>query len=334
MSRVDVVVPCYNYGRFLRECVTSVLTQQCVDVRVLIIDDCSSDNTPHIAASLVAEDSRVEYRRHGVNRGHVATYNEGLLEWTSADYCLLLSADDLLAPGALERSAVIFAQHSEVGLVYGDAPKIQHTPQNSGGAASPYRIEIMTGHEFLELSCREADNIVPTPTAVVRTNLQHRIGGYRADLPHSCDMEMWLRIAAHAAVARVHGTQGYYRLHGQNMSVGYAGVRDLTSRRAAFNALFQTCGDLVPDRDRLSILANQMLAEISFWRASECFESREPELCDAYLKLAREYFPQIQQAGQWRRLRIKRALGVHAWAIFAVFLRSLRRRLMRRPQPL
>ena len=50
MSRVDVIVPCYNYGRFLRECVESVLSQP-VDVRVLIIDDASTDDTPQVAAN-------------------------------------------------------------------------------------------------------------------------------------------------------------------------------------------------------------------------------------------------------------------------------------------
>ena len=42
----------------------------------------------------------MEFRRHPVNRGHIATYNEGL-EWASGDYLLVLSADDMLTPGAL-----------------------------------------------------------------------------------------------------------------------------------------------------------------------------------------------------------------------------------------
>src|SRR5437016_876838 len=107
MASVDVVVPCYNYGRFLRQCVGSVLAQEGVDVRVLVIDDCSSDHTPEVGRALAAADPRVEYRRHPVNRGHHPTYNEGLA-WASADYCLLLSADDLLTRGALARAARVF----------------------------------------------------------------------------------------------------------------------------------------------------------------------------------------------------------------------------------
>ena len=102
--RVDVVIPCYNYARFLEDCVGSVLSQEGVDVRALIIDDRSGDDTFEVGTNLIRRDSRVLFRRHSQNRGHIATYNEGLLEWVEAEYALLLSADDMLAPGALRRA--------------------------------------------------------------------------------------------------------------------------------------------------------------------------------------------------------------------------------------
>src|SRR5262245_8631151 len=94
---VSVIIPCYNYAEFLPRCVESILDQPGVDVSVLVIDDCSSDDTPEVAARLAAQDPRVSVRRHEVNRGHIATYNEGL-EWASGDYIVLISADDLLTP--------------------------------------------------------------------------------------------------------------------------------------------------------------------------------------------------------------------------------------------
>src|SRR5262245_8621798 len=100
MPSVDVFVPCYNYGRFLRECVGSVLAQPGVEVRVLILDDCSTDDSAEVGRALAASDPRVEYRRHATNRGHIATYNEGI-DWAAADCTMLLSADDLLTQGAL-----------------------------------------------------------------------------------------------------------------------------------------------------------------------------------------------------------------------------------------
>ena len=98
MSTVSVIIPCYNYAHFLRECVESVVSQAGVEVHVLIIDDASADNTAEVAAELLAHHPGVEYRRHEKNCGHIATYNEGLA-WASGDYTVLLSADDLLTPG-------------------------------------------------------------------------------------------------------------------------------------------------------------------------------------------------------------------------------------------
>ena len=58
MATVDVVIPCDNYARDLRSGVRSVLSQADVDVRILIIDDASTDDTPQVAAELAGSDPR------------------------------------------------------------------------------------------------------------------------------------------------------------------------------------------------------------------------------------------------------------------------------------
>ena len=119
MASVDVVVPCYNYGRFLETCIRSIIRQDGVSVRVLIIDDASTDNSPDVGQRLASEDDRVHFRRHEGNAGHIATYNEGLLEWAASDYVLLISADDVVAPGALARAAGVMDCDLRVGLCFG-----------------------------------------------------------------------------------------------------------------------------------------------------------------------------------------------------------------------
>src|SRR6266404_5936013 len=120
MASVDVAVPCYQFGRFLRDCVTSALRQDIEDLRVLIIDNASTDNTLDVARKLAAEDRRVEVVAHQTNLGPFASFNEGI-DWASADYFMLLCADDLLAPGSLARAVSVMAQHPEVNLTYGRA---------------------------------------------------------------------------------------------------------------------------------------------------------------------------------------------------------------------
>ncbi|WP_460807831.1 glycosyltransferase family 2 protein [Micromonospora zhanjiangensis] len=93
---VSVVIPCYNYGHYLPECVHSVLSQSGVEVDVLIVDDASPDGSAEVARELSA-DPRVRLIAHRENRGHIATYNEGLAA-VDGEYVVLLSADDLLSP--------------------------------------------------------------------------------------------------------------------------------------------------------------------------------------------------------------------------------------------
>src|SRR5262249_25662192 len=118
MSSVDIVIPCYNYGRYLQNCVQSILQQRGVDVRILIIDDASTDDSPDVGRDLARTHPQVSFVRHERNRGHIATYNEGI-EWASGQYFLLISADDYLLPGALLASTQFMDDHPEVGFTFG-----------------------------------------------------------------------------------------------------------------------------------------------------------------------------------------------------------------------
>src|SRR5207248_1376403 len=140
------------------------------------------------------------------------------LGWADGDYSLLLSADDLLAPGALRRAARAMDADPGVGLTYGRQVLFSSdAPPTGGPATADGGWRVVGGGEFIEWCCRTGQNPVATPTAVVRTSLQKQLGGYRKELPHTGDMELWLRFAAHAAVAVINAEQAYKRMHPGNM---------------------------------------------------------------------------------------------------------------------
>ncbi len=317
VSSVSVIVPCYNYASYLRGCVESVLSQEGVDVRILIIDDASPDNTPEVGMQLAKEDSRVEYRRHSVNQKHIATYNEGLA-WASGDHTLLLSADDMLTPGALVRAARVMDAHPEVGLVYGRQILLDNTAQS--GSLMKVREEegyrLMTGPAFVASLCCSASNPVNTPTAVIRTSLLARTGGYRADLPHTADMELWLRFGLHGSVAFLESEQAYKRMHGANMQLDYTqgALRDLQGRHAAFDRFFEQCSDSNLDRKELHIRAIRTLAEEAFWAASGAFDRGHQANCQALLDYSLSLCPDLAASSQWSRLSWKRRMGPQLWS--------------------
>src|SRR3954463_14420040 len=69
---VTVVIPCFNYARFLRSAVDSALTQTGVDVDVVIVDDKSTDESLQVAQALAAEYPAVTVLAHEINQGPVA----------------------------------------------------------------------------------------------------------------------------------------------------------------------------------------------------------------------------------------------------------------------
>jgi glycosyltransferase involved in cell wall biosynthesis len=264
---VSVVIPCYNYGRYLRQCVESVLTQD-VDIDISIIDDSSTDDTECVGSSLADEDLRVTYQRHAENRGHIATYNEGL-ERARGTYSLLLSADDLLAPGAMRRACDVLDAHPDVVLLFGEVLQFRDVPPPVAESAI-LDLKIWAGQDFISQCCREVWNPISTPAAVVRTSVQKAVGGYRSSLPHAGDREMWLRLATHGDVAELRGSvQAFYRLHDQNMHRQwfYDFLVNEREFRTAYETFFKHSGSLVNDSDALQHLCTRRLAERGIWWA-------------------------------------------------------------------
>lgn len=330
MSSVDVVVPCYRYGHFLRECVESILAQSGVQVRVLVIDDASPDNTAQVAAQLAGEDSRVTFLRHRLNKGHIATYNEGI-EWASSDYFLLLSADDYLLPGSLARASELMKGHPEVGFSFGNVLELSNEGATKEAGAVSRLLNgddhrILRGVEFLRVS--GARNIVPTPTAVVRTSLQKAVGGYNQELPHTGDMEMWFRLAAHASVGVVGQLQAVYRRHANNMSHAYFAdhwLPDLQQRKAAIVNFFETCGHLLPDAQSLRRKVLRALAcDAASW-ASAAFNDGDLGLCNELAEFATTSCPSVRRSLAWAKLGVKRRVGVRRWRTMQPAIAGLQR---------
>lgn len=263
MPKVDIVVPCYNYGRFLTTCVRSVLDQSVHDIRVLIIDDASTDDSLAVARKLASDDPRVSIIAHSHNKGHIATYNEGIA-WASADYFLLLSADDLLVTDALQRASQIMDENADVVLTYGDCIVWHDDQPFSAVEQKPdYTWKL---RDLIHEMCRTAVNFVPTPTAIGRTKVQQEVGGYRSSLPHAGDLEMWLRYAAHGSVAQISAVQAIYRKHNTAMSNSYYKrmLSDYRQRKQAFDSFFDEYRGRLPDSAYLCRIAGQTLAKRMF----------------------------------------------------------------------
>jgi len=303
---VTVVIPCYRYGRYLPGVVATTLAQEGVNVDVIIVDDASPDDSPAIARDLVDRHDNVSLIAHSTNRGHIATYNDGLAHATGK-YVVLLSADDLLAPGSLARATALMEWNPSVGFVYGYSPDFSETPPTP--AHWYYSWSIWSGEQWIERLCYRGSNVVSNPEVVMRREIMHDLTGYDSGLPHTADLLIWLRAAARGSVGRVNGPdQGYYRVHGANMHLTNFGdvLTDLRERRKTFEAFISTDMSDHPRQEHMLGLVHRALAVESVrWaiRSHDIGQDGWQELMQIYGDIATTVWPEISSTRLWSRYR-------------------------------
>ena len=257
MPTIDIAIPCYEYGRYLRDCVASVQSQGVDDLRILIIDNASTDDSAEVARALAREDRRIEVVVHSKNLGPHASYNEAV-DWASSDYFLLLDADDLLVPGCLQRAIGIMDNQPNVAITYGRIAHLSSTGMQPGISRpeEPATWKVISGPDFVRQACDLSANI-DAPTAIRRTSAQKAAGYYRKELPYTDDIELWLRIALQGDVARTSATQAVRRVHAQQATASFRDnpVTDLKEHEAAFRSFFSREGLDLDDCDALLRIA-------------------------------------------------------------------------------
>jgi glycosyltransferase involved in cell wall biosynthesis len=311
MASVDVVIPCYNYAKYLPFCVGTVLSQEGVDLRVLIVDDCSPDDTAEVADGLAKADARVTYHRNSKNLGLVGSANVGVKDWATADYTLLLSADDAITPGALLRASRVMDAHCNVGMAYGYAKVFSSHEDVEIPPQGDVNYVVMRGRDYIERCCLHWCGTA-SPTALVRTSAQHAVGGLHPGFTHTCDMEIWMRLATRYSIAVLDSTQALYRRHASNMSseVMSTPLSDLRLQLATAEEVILGFANGDPNFAQFLPRMKERLADQAYWMAGLAMERGDIAGEKECFEFARANSPSSSPLHRGRlRYTVKRTLG-------------------------
>jgi glycosyltransferase involved in cell wall biosynthesis len=287
-----------------------------VDVEVIIVDDASTDGSGEIAEAIAETDQRVSVLRHRTNRGHLATYNDGF-EQATGEYLVQLSADDLLPPGSLARSLALLQRLPDVVFTYGYAAHFVGSPP-------PPRTDVRAwitwlGEDWIAARCRSGYNAIQTTEVVMRTEAVRSVGMYRSDLPHSGDLELWMRMARVGNVGYVAGPdQAWYRLHETNMHSSKFGhgtmdgqFVDLEHRWRAFDAALSAEPGSLAQESELVATARRTLAREALTRASYAHARGFREFpVEKFERFAFQIDPSARTSSAGRALARRKKLGM------------------------
>jgi Glycosyl transferase family 2 len=309
--RVSVLVTSYNYARFLPTCVESILGQRDVELELVIVDDCSKDETPEVTARW-ADDPRVTVVRWEQNRGMVPSVNAGF-DMLSGEFVLKVDADDVLTPGAIARAVALLEANPDVTFVYGRprhftdvVPTVPDAPTRSWS--------VWHGGHWVDQRCRSATNVISQPEVVMRASALRRALPIRAELPHTSDLHLWLQLASLGEVGRINGpVQGCYRVHAASMQRSvHSGLDfDLRSRRDAFDSAFALQAGELPGAERLHALARRTLAADALDLACRAYDRGHTAEypVDALIAFALDTTPDARELPEWAALERRKAVG-------------------------
>ncbi|HTZ72395.1 MAG TPA: glycosyltransferase [Candidatus Aquilonibacter sp.] len=216
---VTFVVPCYKLAHLLSECVSSILEQTYGNFEVLIMDNCSPDNTPEVAASF--RDARVKHIRNESNIGHLRNFNKGV-SMAGGKYVWLLSADDSLKnPQVVQRFVDVAERNPRVGYVFCKAVAV-HGSKEVGLASwtdCGNEDRIWDGLAFLRRLVLQ--NCIVMSGLMVRKDCYDKISLFALDLPHATDWYLWCLFALHYDVAYLSEPMARFRIHEQSLTSSF-----------------------------------------------------------------------------------------------------------------
>ena len=228
--RLSVTVLNYNYGHFLGECLRSILSQTYTDFEVIVIDDCSKDDSLQVIEPFL-KDPRVRLIAHKRNAGFVRSLIEGS-EVSASPYMTVISADDfVLSPTAFEQQMRLMEANPKTTFSYGSwVMKDTQSTTEIEGVQLPVipfpEDHVWNGAEEFKHLCTWY--YVLHSGTIVRRSAYEAVGGYDNTIRYTTDITLWSLLCGEGEVAYVAEPIYGYRLHGSNMSRSPVALRATT----------------------------------------------------------------------------------------------------------
>jgi glycosyltransferase involved in cell wall biosynthesis len=240
--KISVIIPNYNYGNYLTECLTSVFGSDIgkEDYEILLIDDASTDLSVARARDIAFHHRQpLRIFRNLTNAGLVISRNRGISE-ARGDYLFFLDSDNLIGPSCLRKHLETMESSPDIMACYAPISDFHVNKEDVTGIRS---------NEAFDYE-RLLDGNYIDAMAMFRRSVFDRIGPYDTKMPLFGweDYEMWLRLGTNKC--RVQFIEGpplsYYRVHESSM-LRRINYRHMNALRSYLTGIYQVRFDELPE---------------------------------------------------------------------------------------
>lgn len=202
---VSIIMPSYNTGTFIKETIESVLAQTYTYWELIVVDDCSVDNTDEIVRQFLKDD-RIHYIKNGMNSGAAEARNRALRE-ARGRWIAFLDSDDLWYPEKLEKQ-IAFMQENGCHFSYTNYIEIDENSESNGKKVTgPKQISKYGMYNYCWMGCL---------TVMYDADIVGLV--QIADIKKNNDYAMWLRVCEKADCYLLDETLAKYRKRGGSIS--------------------------------------------------------------------------------------------------------------------
>ena len=223
---LSVVILNYNYGSYLPGCIQSILGQTFGDFELVVVDDCSTDNSVDAVRPFL-DDRRVRVVRHEKNAGFTKSLIEGTEELSRGEFRTVISADDLVRRNdAFAIQIGLLRAHPAAAFCFSAAERFRSSEPDRFMLHESFPTETILDSREALVALLTRDGVWPVHSGtIVRASAYQAAGGYRRDITMPLDLAMWLALAMQGGFAYSSVPLYGYRLHESQMSAAPAKIR-------------------------------------------------------------------------------------------------------------
>ncbi len=210
--KVSIIIPTYNRAHLVPETINAILNQTVQDFEIIIVDNCSKDDTEDVIKHFNQHDPRIRYFKHP-NNGIVAVNRNYGIRQAHGEYIAFCDDDDLWYSTKLEKQLLEFAKDPNIGLVCTNA--MEFSQSGNIGILYPHVKEDFFTFRYLMHS-----NKVISSSVMVRKDVLEHAGVFdeNRDLFAIEDYDLWLRIVNHYKIRFLQAPLIKYRVHRAQVS--------------------------------------------------------------------------------------------------------------------
>lgn len=193
---VSIICHCYNHASFVEECLNSVINQSYKNIELIIVDDCSNDNSIEVIENWLKKNPEVQFIKNPKNLGITKSFNNAT-EFCNGEFIIDLAADDVLLSNCVYNQLKVFNENTNVCLVFGNAELI-----DDKGTTIGYHFAVDENLKVIDKdlqytnyeSILKGGNCMCSVSAMYKKKTFIALGKYDEKLFYE-DLDFWLRIS-------------------------------------------------------------------------------------------------------------------------------------------